>query len=129
MQYINVIFILVFLSVSFACEKTRPTTGQDNPTINTTVKVLVKHVYQFQPDVKDSVVAGAEVSIFISALDRAQMINEEAKRTTDTSGYAIFEYRKHHYYYVLAKHPTLGTVEEEVSTPAGTVSFLEMLYY
>lgn len=122
--------LLVTISVFLvACAKKDPPFNPGTPPANTSLKVTVKHVYAIWPDVKDSLVAGATVAIFTAAEDRDQLINWDGWKETDSTGVALFEYRKHAYYYVLVDHPLFGKITDEVTTPAGTLSFLEMLFY
>ena len=77
---------------------------------------------------KDSLVPGAEVKLFISETDRINDIAWDGLQYTDSSGVATFPARDDDYYYIRSSHPVLGVKESEVKTPAGTISFVEIRY-
>ena len=52
-----------------------------------------------------------------------------ADRYTDSNGVAWIQYLKEDFYYLKVHHPKFYMELDSVSTPAGTLSFVEILYY
>lgn len=121
------------LMLLFACKKEDPLPTNTNTNTTTqqdyrTVNVTVKHIYEFNPN-KDSTVRDVRVRLYKSAEDRNNNTGLDADRSTDSNGVALITHRKENYYYIRTDHPVLGKKLAEVSTPAGTTSFVEVLYY
>lgn len=122
--------ILVWLLLSAKCEEEPlPNVNNNGNAQLRTVEVTVKHIYQVQPTRLDSLVPKVEIKLYLSEYDREHDLNPDGIQTTDTSGVATFEARDDDYYYLRSEHPVLGVENDEVKTPAGTVSFVEIWYY
>jgi hypothetical protein len=73
-------------------------------------------------------IQGAAVELYTSEEDRALGINLVMARPTDTAGLATFTKLEEKYYYLRVTHAHFGEQLEEVSTPDGTVSFVDVIY-
>jgi restriction endonuclease S subunit len=92
------------------------------------MRVTVWEVVQFTPRIEERV-ADATVSLYKSEEDRTDQINRVNQATTDTTGEVFFDYLPDEIYYLAIDHSSLGYEEDVVSTPAGTTSLVNILYY
>lgn len=96
--------------------------------LNRTIIFDVYHVYDFSP-VSDSTVRDATIAIYASYEDLLLDFYPDASRVTDSVGHAEINGLGADYYYIKCTHTELGTVIDSVSTPSGTTSFVELLFY
>ena len=120
--------LLIFIGIFLGCKKETPEYPQPLPEYRS-VKVEVKHVYQVLPEVKDSAVPGANVKFYLSKEDMLDSTGFVADRFTDSNGIAWVQYLKEDFYYVQVQHTKFYTEVDSVSTPARTLSFVEIIYY
>jgi hypothetical protein len=73
-------------------------------------------------------IPGATVEVYKSESDRELSLNEVIEHTTDSSGATTFVGLKEDYYYLRCVHPNYSTKLDEVSTPDGTISFVDFVY-
>lgn len=99
--------------------------GSDN--LNRTIKFDVYHVYDYTP-VSDSLVPEASIKIYSVYEDLLLDYYPDASRLTDSLGHAEINGLGADYYYIKCTHPALGTVIDSVSTPYGTISFVELFF-
>lgn len=126
----RVLLIFLFIAVAVSgCKKKPPPAKPNPPTPTAAIKVTVKHIIQFQPYQIDTLVVGAQVTLYMDPQDRADRINAVTTGVTDTSGVLQFNYLPEEFYYLTIEHDDLGYEEELVSTPVGTTSLVEILYY
>ena len=73
-------------------------------------------------------IAGATIELYESEDDREYSMNVIKVQTTDSSGHTTFSNLKEDYYYLRCLHPGYGEKLDNVSTPDGTVSFVDFVY-
>jgi hypothetical protein len=95
---------------------------------NRSIKVNTYHIYNSSFKL-DSILPGVQVEIYSLRENFIDRINADAIRTTDSAGYCIFENRNKEYYWIIAEDVLLGIIKDSVSTPANTISFVELLFY
>lgn len=110
------------------CKKEPPPAKPNPPVPTAAMRVTVKHILQLHPTI-DEPVPDAAVALYKTEADRHDQMNRVTMGTTDTTGEVFFDYLPDKFYYLTIEHPTYGYEEEEVSTPAGTTSLVEILYY
>lgn len=92
---------------------------------NRTIRFEVKHVYSISP-LLDSAVQDVLIEIYDNAFDFINFGYPAATRTTDSAGYAEINGLNADYYYIRATHLSFPTETDSVSTPSGSISFVEM---
>jgi hypothetical protein len=124
-RFLWFILIIIFLA---ACNADTFQDDTGNPPVAQDLKVTVRHVFQTNP-YADSLVSGVTVFLFKNRQDRKDEINVLLDRVTDKNGLAEFKYLKVDSVYILTRHPVIGDMFEEASTPSGSVSFVEVRYF
>ncbi len=114
----------------FSCDKEKlpdeNLNGSEN--FNRTIKFDVIHVYSFSP-ILDSVIENASIKIYSDYYDFLNEAYPDASRETDSTGYCEINGLDKDFYYIRASHPSFADVIDSVSTPANTISFVEMIFY
>lgn len=120
---------LLLLSVVFACSKepVEPPPPEDQGAYSG-LRITVKHIYETQPAVVDSLMPGVAIELYRTEQDRLDRLDVYQNRITDTSGQALFGKILDGTYYILAIDDSLGSLEEEVSVSGGALELLELLY-
>ncbi|MBC8047491.1 MAG: hypothetical protein H7Y00_11900 [Fimbriimonadaceae bacterium] len=95
---------------------------------NRTIEINSYHVYDV-PNALDSILPEVQVEIYSVRENFIDRINADAIRTTDSTGLCIFENRNKDYYWIVAEDDAFGIITDSVSTPANTISFVELLFY
>lgn len=95
---------------------------------NRTIKVNTYHVFNVSVPL-DSILPDVQVEIYSNRENFVERINPDATRTTDSAGYCIFENRNKEYYWIIAEDGSQGIIKDSVSTPANTISYVELLFY
>lgn len=94
---------------------------------NATIKV---NVYLQQGGVNGQFtytpISNVAVDLYETSYDRDNSINLLFSRTTDSAGLAVLYNLELEYYYLRVSHPAYGAVEDETSTPDGSVSLVEI---
>lgn len=126
-KYLLILFVPIWFQ---ACNNDEPASdnfhGLDN--FNRTIRFTVKNVYSLSP-VMDSLVPDAQISIYSDYYDFLAGNYPDASRITDSAGYAEINGLDKDFYYIRATHPDLGEIIDSISTPDGTISFEELLFY
>jgi hypothetical protein len=91
------------------------------------VKVSVLNVLSISP-FETEPIQGAEVQIFDDLQEFNDPYSDGLARTTDSTGRVEFLFLKEDRHYFRISHPIFGIERDSVSTPSGTISFLEILY-
>ena len=73
-------------------------------------------------------IKGATVELYKTKDDREYSMNQVIEHTTDSSGATTFSGLKEDYYYMRCLQPNYGERLDEVSTPDGTISFVDFVY-
>lgn len=110
-----------------ACEESEPEilTHVHNATIKINVFMEVSGG---SGNIEEIPVQGASIKIYKTETDR-DLDNDLVKEaTTDSAGFAGFYNLEEEYYYIHCSHSTLGVQLDEVSTPDGTISFVDIIY-
>lgn len=122
--------IAIFSAVIFSCNKENlpdeDLNGSEN--FNRTIKFDVIHVYSFSP-LQDSVIEDATINIYSDYYDFLNGAYPDATRQTDSTGFCEISGLDKNFYYIRAIHPAFVDVIDSVSTPANTISFVEMIFY
>jgi hypothetical protein len=94
---------------------------------NRTIKFDVYNLYSVSP-ILDSTVRDVTIDIFGTYYELIYDYYPDATRITDSLGQAEINGLEKDYYYIRASHPVLGNIIDSVSTPANTISFVELYY-
>lgn len=78
--------------------------------------------------VNEVAVAGAQVELYKTESDRDQSINLVLEHATDGTGETSFVNLQEPKYFLRCTHPNHGELLDDVSTPDGTISFLDFIY-
>lgn len=122
--------VILFLFAFIACHK------EDTPdeslhgadAYNRTIRINTLHVYDVSIPA-DSILPDVTVEIYSKRQYFEEAINADAIRTTDSTGFTEFLNRNADYYWIIARHDELGIITDSVSTPANTISLVELLFY
>jgi hypothetical protein len=96
---------------------------------NATIKVRVFQLVNAGGGSTNEVaVAGATVELYKTESDRDLSINEVLEKASDNDGNVTFVNCTEAHYYLRCLHPNYGELLDDVSTPDGTVSFVEFIY-
>jgi hypothetical protein len=96
---------------------------------NATIKVRVFQLVNAGGGSTNEVaVAGATVELYKTESDRDLSINEVLEKASDTDGNVTFVNCTEAHYYLRCSHTNYGELLDDVSTPDGTVSFVEFIY-
>ncbi len=87
----------------------------------------VYNLYSVSP-ILDSTVRDVTIDIFATYYELIYDYYPDASRITDSLGHAEINGLEKDFYYIRASHPTLGNRIDSVSTPANTISFVEIYY-
>lgn len=120
---------LLLVGLLSACEETKVPDNQFNATENFN-RSIVFDVYDFYSisPLLDSTVRDVYIAIYHNYEELQYDFYPDASRITDSVGHAEINGLDEDYYYILAKHPTLGNIIDSVSTPANTISFVTLYY-
>ncbi|MBS1658602.1 MAG: hypothetical protein JST18_10985 [Bacteroidetes bacterium] len=126
-NFIRYILLLLPLTVIISCE--------DEP------QEIVTHVHDATIKVRvyqllnggggssiEVAIGGAVVELYETESDRDLSVNEVLQHSTDTDGNTSFVNLKLDHYYLRCLHPNYGEQLDDVSTPDGTVSFVDFIY-
>lgn len=129
--YSGFLLILTVLVLAGSCKKREDTFSDfvNSTAQSRSLKVTVSHVYEVWPQVKDSTVPNAIIRIYKSQEERDNDLFPEIFGKTDSAGVLQFTQMNEEYYYLVIRHPIYGETFEEIKTPGGTLSFLEVRYY
>lgn len=123
------IYSISLLLVVSCNEETKPEENLDAADdFNRTIKVNTFHVYNVSVPL-DSILPDVQVEIYSNRENFVDRINPDATRTTDSTGYCVFENRNKEYYWIIAEDNLQGIITDSVSTPANTISYVELLFY
>lgn len=125
---LSVFALAACIGLSACAEETTdfPTlNGSEN--LNRSIKFDVYHVYDFSP-ISDSLVSDASIKIYAVYEDLVLDYYPDASRITDSLAHAEINGLGEDYYYIKCTHPNLGTLIDSVSTPNGTISFVELFF-
>jgi hypothetical protein len=121
------IFLLILLFS--ACKKNEETTDVITPKHSATIRVTVTEFYQDNGIIKDSLVAGAVVSIYENKEDRDLNLTADFIKSTGIDGKAEFTNLEKEYYYLRVKHAiTQLVIDDEVCTPDKTISLVDISF-
>ena len=121
--------VLLFVSAAqlFSCSS--EPTEVIVPVHDATIKVRVyQELAGGGSTVIDVPIKGATVELYKTENDRELSMNQVIEHTTDSSGNTTFSNLKEDYYYMRCLHPNYGEQLDEVSTPDGTLSFVDFVY-
>lgn len=120
---------ILFIGLLTACEETKVPDNNFNATenFNRTIVFDVYDLYSISP-LLDSTVRDVAITIYHNYEELQYNFYPDASRITDSIGHAEINGLDEDYYYILAKHPTLGNIIDSVSTPANTISFVTLYY-
>ena len=127
---VTFICCLAVLSILFtSCEKEVIVDDNFNASenYNRTIIFDVYNLYSVSP-ILDSTVRDVTIDIFATYYELIYDYYPDASRITDSLGHAEINGLEKDFYYIRASHPTLGNRIDSVSTPANTISFVEMYY-
>jgi len=121
--------LTVFGILCTSCEKEVIVTDNFNASenYNRTIIIDIYNLYSVSP-ILDSTVRDVTIDIFATFYELVYDYYPDATRISDSLGHAEINGLDKDYYYIRASHPTLGNIIDSVSTPANTISFVEMYY-
>ena len=122
-------YLVLLLVILSACKKEE--VDQNLPPVNThsaTAKVTISHLYDI-PNSLDSLVPFAQVKVYETIEDLTFDENRLYDRTSDSLGFVEINGISKTKIYLKAFHTSLGNKVDSVSTPDGTISFLEIIYF
>lgn len=96
---------------------------------NATIKVRVFQLVNAGGGSTNEVaIAGAKVELYKTESDRDLSMNGVLEKASDSDGNVTFVNCTETHYYLRCSHPNYGELLDDVSTPDGTVSFVEFIY-
>ena len=126
----SILFGMLCFLCLIACKKEKPETSETSKSIppNRHLKVTVRHIYNLNGQLNDSLLPSASVKLYLDTFSRKNDFDLVTLKSTDSLGDAKFLHLKENYYYLRVIHNSLGILDDEVSTPDKSTSFLEVRF-
>ena len=130
MKIARILGIFVF-GLLFCCQKQEPFPIDHigNQAGDASLRISVRYLYQISPEVKDSLLPGTDVRLYLSTRDRDDELNRLAERSSDSLGMVHFESLNPGLFYIRLRHPRFGVLDDSVKLISGSLSQVEELYY